>query len=453
MGYKADQYSNTAMKKLISINDLKVGMFLEAEAVTEQKDGEEFNYLSALNATGIGGTGKRARLTGRMHEKVANNGGVYITSENLIESLCSTGLSLVTIDTEKGLDLPEDVKPLTDPNRKPPPEGRLVHFDEEIEQAREVRDSTTDTLKTALEDVAEGKEMDVQKVQEAGTVISESILRNVDAMVSLTRIKQFDPYTAMHSMNVCTLVTAMAMHDGTDPGQLPMITTAALLHDVGKTRVPLEILNKPGRFEPHELQEMRKHASHSGDIMREDGSFSVEQISIAEQHHEMLDGSGYPAALRGDEIHYYARLTAVADVYDALTAKRVYKSAMPMYQALMKIHKGKGTEFDERGVDLFIKTLGLYPVGSLVEINTGEQAIVCEPNPNDSRKPVVALLTQPNKKPRVAPYVISLAVRSQADGREIVKVLDPDKIGADVEKLMADVDQRGERTDRKVRKS
>ena len=439
------------MKKLISIKDLRVGMFIDAEAVTDEKDGEEFKYLSAVNSTGTGSTGKRARLTGRMHEKIESDGGLLIASDNMIASLVSTGLSMVTIDTEKGDDLPENTKPLTDPNRKPPPEGRLVHYDEEIEKAKEVRDETTDTLKTALSDVAEGKEMDVERVQEAGGIISDSILRNVDAMVSLTRIKKHDPYTAMHCMNVCTLVTAMAMHNGTEPAMLPMITTAALLHDVGKTRVPLEILNKPGRFESHELQEMRKHATYSGDIMREDGSFSEEQIAIAEQHHEMLDGSGYPQGLSGDAIHYFARLTAVADVYDALTAKRVYKPAMPMYQALLRIHKNKGAEFDEDVVDLFVKTLGLYPVGSLVEINTGEQAVVFEPNPTDSRRPVVALLTQPNKKPRSAPYIMSLAVRSQAGGREINKVMDPEKIGIDVEKIMKDVEQRGERTDRKVR--
>ena len=439
------------MKKLISIKDLRVGMFIDAEAVADEKDGEEFKYLSAVNSTGTGSTGKRARLTGRMHEKIESDGGLLIASDNMIASLVSTGLSMGTSDTEKGDDLPENAKALTDPNRKPPPEGRLVHYDEEIEKAKEVRAETTDTLKTALSDVAEGKEMDVERVQEAGGIISDSILRNVDAMVSLTRIKKHDPYTAMHCMNVCTLVTAMAMHNGTDPAMLPMITTAALLHDVGKTRVPLEILNKPGRFESHELQEMRKHATYSGDIMREDGSFSEEQIAIAEQHHEMLDGSGYPQGLSGDAIHYFARLTAVADVYDALTAKRVYKPAMPMYQALLRIHKNKGAEFDEDGVDLFVKTLGLYPVGTLVEINTGEQAVVFEPNPTDSRRPVVALLTQPNKKPRSAPYIMSLAVRSQADGREITKVMDPEKIGIDVEKIMKDVEQRGERTDRKVR--
>ena len=142
----------------------------------------------------------------------------------------------------------------------------------------------------------------------------------------------------------------------------------------------------------------------------------------------------------------------MADVYDALTAKRIYKPAMPMYQALLRIHKNKVTEFNEKVVEFFVKSLGLYPVGSLVEINTGEQAIVYEPNPVDSRKPVVALLTQPNKKPRAAPFIISLAIRSRADGRAITKVMDPENIGIDVEEVMADVEKWGERTDRKLRR-
>ena len=430
------------------MDHLNVGMFLEAEAVSETKDGQEQNFLSAKNAVSTGASSKRARLTGRMHEKIDQDGGLLITSENQVKSLGQTGLSMVTIDTDKGQDLPEDVKPLTDPSRKPPPEGRLVHYDEEIEKAKEVRSETTDTLKTSLEDVASGKEMDVEKIQGAGTVISESILRNVDAMVSLTRLKKHDPYTAMHSMNVCTLVTAMAMQDGVASGDLPMITTAALLHDVGKTRVPLEILNKPGRFEPHELQEMRKHATYSGDIMEETGGFSPEAIAIATQHHEMIDGSGYPLGLKENEVHRFARLTAVADVYDALTAKRVYKPAMPMYQALLRIHKNKGTEFEEHAVDLFVKTLGLYPVGSLVELNNKERGVVYEPNPSDSRKPTVGLFTTSNQKPRGAPFIVNMAIRSEAEGREIVKVLDPEREGIDIEDMLKEVAQRGERTER-----
>jgi putative nucleotidyltransferase with HDIG domain len=270
-------------------------------------------------------------------------------------------------------------------------------------------------------------------------------------MVSLTRLKKHDPYTAMHCMNVCTLVVAMAMADGVDPAILPMITSAALLHDVGKTRVPLEILNKPGRFEPHELQEMRKHAVHSGDILRENGGFTEEAIAIATQHHEMMNGSGYPNGLKGDEINSFARYTAVADVYDALTAKRVYKPAMPMHQALLRIHKNRGTEFDDRAVELFVRALGIYPVGSLVEMNTKEQAVVFEPNPENSRKPVVGLLTLPTQKPRAAPMIVDLAKRSEAEDREIVKVLDPDQIGLDIEATIEEIKQRGERSERRRR--
>jgi hypothetical protein len=196
---------------------------------------------------------------------------------------------------------------------------------------------------------------------------------------------------------------------------------------------------------------MRKHAVYSGEILTEAGGFSEEAIAIATQHHEMMDGTGYPYGLEGDAIHYFARLTAVADVYDALTAKRVYKPAMPMCQALLRIHKNKGTEFDEKAVELFVKALGVYPVGSLIELNTKEQAIVFEPNPQDSRKPTIAILTMPSQKPRAAPFIARLDRRSEAEGREIGKVLDPDKLGIDIEELMKDIETRGERTERRMR--
>ena len=436
------------MKKLISVDHLQAGMFLEASVVVEDRDGEETRFLEPLNAVSTGSSAKRARLTGKMHEKISTDGGLRISSDALVTRLRETGLSMVTIDTDKGDDLPEGVKPLTDPTRKPPPDGRLVHFDEEIERATEIRAETTETLTSALADVAEGKGVDTEKVNAASEVITESILRNVDAMLSLTRIKKHDPYTALHCMNVCTLVVAVAQADGVDPEYLPTITAATLLHDVGKTRVPLEVLNKPGRFEPHELEVMRKHAVFSGDIMREEGGFTEEQVFIAEQHHEMLDGSGYPYGLKGDEIHPYARMTAVADVYDALTAKRVYKPAMPMHMALMALHKNRGTEFDEHFVDLFVRSLGVYPVGSLVELNNKEVAVVYEPNPDNVRKPTIAIITTSNGRPRPAPFIVNLAKRSEAEGREVGKVVDPETAGVDPEEVIEAAKTRGERTER-----
>jgi len=307
------------MKKLISIEHLASGMFLDADVVVEESGGDEpGRFLEPRNAVRLGDGAKRARLTGKMHERIEKNGGLMVSSDALVDRLRETVLSMVTIDTDKGGDLPDDITPLTDPNRKPSPAGRLVHYDKEIERATEIRAATTDTIKEAMAEVAAGKGVDAEKVNAASAVITESVLRNVNAMVSLTRIKKHDQYTAMHCMNVCTLVVAVAQADGVDPGYLPSITAATLLHDVGKTRIPLEILNKPGRFEPSELEEMRKHAVYSGAIMREEGGFTDDQIAIAEQHHEMLNGKGYPFGLTGDNIHPYARMTAIADVYDAL---------------------------------------------------------------------------------------------------------------------------------------
>ena len=181
------------MKKLISINDLSAGMFVDAEVVAERSNGDEQQFLVPQNAVCTGSSAKRARLTGQMGAKIKAAGGLLVKSDAIINSLKQIGYKSITIDTDKGGDLPETVKPLTDPSRKPPPEGRLCHYDEEIERAKEIRDETTDTLKNALDDVATGKDLDKGKIDEAGEVISESIVRNVDAMVSLTRIKQHDP--------------------------------------------------------------------------------------------------------------------------------------------------------------------------------------------------------------------------------------------------------------------
>ena len=165
----------------------------------------------------------------------------------------------------------------------------------------------------------------------------------------------------------------------------------------------------------------------------------------------MMDGTGYPLGLKGDEIHTSARMTAVADVYDALTAKRVYKPSIPIYQALLQIHKNKGSEFEENAVSLIVKTLGIFPVGSLVALNTGERGMVFESNPADSRKPTVGVLTMPNQKLRGAPLIMNLARRSEAEGREITKALDPVKLNVDVEKTINAIAERGERTERRIR--
>ena len=141
----------------------------------------------------------------------------------------------------------------------------------------------------------------------------------------------------------------------------------------------------------------------------------------------------------------------IARCYDALTSRRTYRPALPLHKALLHIYKGRGTEFDEEIVELFIKTLGIYPVGSLVELNTSERALVYEPNPEDSRKPTVGVLSRPNKKLRRAPLIANLGEPSEAGEREIARVLDPESLGVDTEKLLQVIRRRGELVDKRVR--
>ncbi len=294
----------------------------------------------------------------------------------------------------------------------------------------------TKALKGAMESVALGGSMDKAKLDMAGKLITQSVFRNVDAMVGLTRIKEHDPYTATHCVNVCVLVLAVAHADGIDQSTAEMLATATLLHDIGKTKVPLEVLNKPGRFEPHELEEMRKHTVYGEEILKDMPGVTEETLYIATQHHEMFNGSGYPHKLSGEEIHRFGQMTAVADVYDALTSARVYKPALPPHFALTRIYGNRDTEFRSDIVDLFVKSLGLYPVGSLVILNTEEIGIVCEPNPENTRRPKVGIIISRYKKRRLVPTVVDLADPNASEKREIVKVLDPEKYKIDVDRML-----------------
>jgi putative nucleotidyltransferase with HDIG domain len=406
------------MKKKIGIEQLEVGMYMEADVKESSKSTSKQKVL----------------LLGK---------GVLITSANQIRRLKNAGLGEVTIDTTMGKDIeggtvvPQLVVPQPKRERrgKPLPKGREVPYKDELKAARTTKAAVTKALKGTMESAALGGTMDKKKLDLAGKLITQSVFRNVDAMVGLTRIKEHDPYTATHCVNVCVLVLAVAHADGIDKSTAEMLATATLLHDIGKTKIPLEILNKPGKFEPHELEEMRKHTVYGEEVLREMSGVTEEMMFIATQHHEMFDGSGYPHKLSGEEIHRFGQMTAVADVYDALTSARVYKPALPPHFALTRIYGNRDIEFRKDIVDLFVKSLGLYPVGSLVTLNTGEVGIVCEPNPENSKQPKVGVIISRYKKRRMVPTVIDLS-ETGSEKREIVEVLDPEKYNVDVDRML-----------------
>lgn len=407
-------------KKKINIDQLKVGMYMEADIKEAVK----------------GSASKNLKLLGK---------GVLITSENQIRRIKEAGLSNITIDTSKGTDIeggevlpqgPIEAPKQREPKKKPLPPGRKAEYREALKMAKKTKAAVSNALKDVMGNVAMGGTMDQAKLKVAGKLMTQAVFQNVDAMVGLTRIKEHDAYTAGHCVNVATLVLAVAFADGMDQNTCEMLANAALLHDIGKTKVPLEILNKPGRFEPHELAEMRKHTIYGEEILTEMGGISEEMMFIATQHHEMWDGSGYPHKLSGEQIHRFGQMTAIADVYDALTAARVYKPALPPHFALSRIYGNRDKEFAADIVDLFIKSLGLYPVGSLVLLNTEEVGIVSEPNPLNPKKPKVGIIRTRYGKARHVPVVMDLDDPTSGEQREIMQVLDPAKYNIDIEAFL-----------------
>lgn len=337
------------------------------------------------------------------------------------------------------------------PNHRSRTAGRLAHFDEELEKAETIRQSAIETLGNFLEKLAQNQDVSLDKIQQEANAISQSIQRNRDTLPSLTRFKENDAYSTTHSVNIALLVTAMALANGSDPSALTSIATASLLHNVGKVRLPAELLGKKDVFAAVENETMRQHVDHGEKLIREMGDFPEGALTIVVQHHERADGSGYPAALQGDQIHLLARLAAAADVYNALTTAKPYRPALTMHEALLHLYKNKGGEFAAEAVGCLIDVLGPCPVGSLIELKNWERGLVLEPNPEDPLRPLVGLITRPSQEYRDIPTIVDLAGQVGQEGMEIVKVLDPVRVGMDDTQWMATIKAQAERIDTKKR--
>ncbi|MCR4955822.1 MAG: HD-GYP domain-containing protein [Lachnospiraceae bacterium] len=222
--------------------------------------------------------------------------------------------------------------------------------------------------------------------------IVDNVLDNADVMCNMLDIKKYDDYTYFHSVNVGILAAMVGAKMGLLKDQLMDLTTAGLLHDVGKKFVPVEILNSSEKLTDEEMEIIRSHPRLGADFIREKYAFSSYVNQGILQHHEWFDGNGYPLGRRGEEIPVYARIISLVDVYDALTSTRPYRSALPNSEAVEFIMGSGGSQFDPVVVDAFIHKIAIYPLGSQVELSDGRQAIVVK---NDSKmilRPVVRVM-------------------------------------------------------------
>lgn len=246
--------------------------------------------------------------------------------------------------------------------------------------------------------IPEGKPINIHQVTASVSDCINSILRNPDAMLWLSKIREEDFYTSEHCFNVCVLALIFGRHLGFQGDDLTQLGICGMLHDVGKMSIPPDILNKPGVLNKLEFQVMRTHTDHGRDTLAIQENMLADAIEVAYSHHEMYDGTGYPRGLSGDSISEFSRIITICDVYDAITSDRVYKKAQSSHDALRVLYENRESKFDSELVVQFIQCIGLYPPGSIVELNSGEIAIVLATNFKKRRFPKIMIVLDKDKK-------------------------------------------------------
>ena len=304
-----------------------------------------------------------------------------------------------------------------------PPGGRKTFFKDEVQVARKIRDASVKIVKDFMGNAAQGASIDHEKVELASKTLTGSVFRNVDALLSLTALKDYSEHTFTHSVNVCCLTLAIAYASRVSEEEAAVIGVGGLLHDIGKSKIPLSVLDKPGPLTDGERKVIMSHPLFGEEILKTMVNVPEEAHYMTGQHHEEVNGKGYPRGMTGSEMHPWAKMTAVADVYDALTSARPYKPGLPPHIALRVIFDGRGTDFDDAVVDTFIKQLGIYPVGSFVKLNNGEMGVVMEVNPDDAMRPKVGVIFSQFGKRRPSPMIVDLYREFKEKGAETARAI------------------------------
>ena len=273
-----------------------------------------------------------------------------------------------------------------------------VDFNLEMQQAEPAFHSAREQSLRLLEAVRLGHELDVVQVKVVVKECVESMLRNPGAMLWLARIKHSDEYTAEHCLRVAIFSIALGRELGLRQDELEHLGMCGMLHDVGKIKVPSAILNKPGALTPHELRVMQSHASEGRKLLMSNQQVTAAAVDVAFSHHERLDGRGYPRGLDAPRIPYFAKIVAVVDAYDAINSDRPYSKGKSSLEALRILFEASGSHFDEELVKVFVRRIGIYPPGEIVEMNNGEVGIIIACSPLSKLKPKVLLVLDEGKQ-------------------------------------------------------
>jgi HD-GYP domain-containing protein (c-di-GMP phosphodiesterase class II) len=269
---------------------------------------------------------------------------------------------------------------------------------EEAPRAAHAYGLAVDAMNEVLDDVRRGAGIRIDRLKQAVEPIIDSVLRNQDAMAWLVYLRKRDEYAWHHSIASCVWAVILGRHLDFDRLGLQTLAIGGLLLDVGKTLIPDSITNKEGPLTEQELEIMRMHVAYGVELARKTPGMSNAILAMISSHHERHDGSGYPEGLAGSDIPVYGRISGLVDCYDAMTTKRSYADAKSSYIAIRELNLMAGTKFQRDLVEQFVQALGMFPTGTIVELNTGEVGIVIEQNRVRRLRPKLMLLLDSDKQ-------------------------------------------------------
>jgi HD-GYP domain-containing protein (c-di-GMP phosphodiesterase class II) len=351
-----------------------------------------------------------------------------LKSDAELATIHECAIPYVYIDTEKGIDL-ADAPTKEESDREleqkivavaKTMEGPKIRISaaEEMGRAKAIKSQAANLVRTVMRDARLGEAVNLEAVSPMVTNITESILRNSGALIGLMHIKTKDDYTFLHSVSVCTFLVAFCRSMDIEPNTTYQAGIGGLLHDTGKALVPDSILNKPGRLTDEEFDIIRKHPRDGYEILLKSPGISNIALDITLHHHERIDGSGYPEKQNNESISTMAKMAAIVDVYDAITADRCYHKGMAPTEALRKIFEWSSFHFDPVLVKGFMRCVGIYPVGTLVLLDSGRLGIVTEHNEESLVQPKVKVFFDTKKKSYISPLEVDLAKPSGKMGSD-----------------------------------
>ncbi|MBF0185754.1 MAG: HD-GYP domain-containing protein [Magnetococcales bacterium] len=384
----------------------------------------------------------------------AHWGRKTIQQQGEIEKIRANGIEEVYIDTSMGLDVAhaptlrevkaeaaQEIKKigLWDNSRQQQEAAaasKSKSLQDELANARKVTDQARKVVAGVLTDVRLGKQVEIEPVREAVERMTESAFTNPGAILSLSLIKRKDEYTFMHSVNVGVFLMSFCQSMGMDREKIVQAGIGGMLHDIGKMKVPTEILNSPNKLTDAEFNVMKAHPTFSEEILRETDGISELSVQVSVQHHERFNGSGYPHKLEGNAIGLYGQMAAIVDVYDAITSDRSYHKGMISHEALEKMYEWCKHHFDLALFQQFVQCVGIYPVGSMVRLENQRVGVVVENHKESLLFPVVRLIIDAKKKCAIDPVTVDLLSKRNEQSFRIVDHESPSKWGVDPKKYM-----------------